>query len=58
MRYEREVAAMKAFLAATPSGTYVLVYNGFGGRMPATYRSLCIDHELPSLLRLWVHEPR
>jgi len=52
-RYARDVAAMEAFLAAAPVGTRVIVYNGFGGRMPPGYESTFADFEQPQVLRLW-----
>lgn len=58
-RFHREVAAVEAFLDQRPAGTYVLIYNGFGGRMPTGYRSIRADYDLPNVLRLWVRsEPR
>jgi hypothetical protein len=31
----------------------VLSYNGFGLRLPANYRTVALDRELPNVLRLW-----
>ena len=56
-RYERDVAATEALFVAAPVGSHVLVYHGFGGRMPATYEPICIDYDLPNVLRLWVKRP-
>lgn len=53
-RFARDVAATEALLSAAPVGTYALVYHGFGGRMPPTYEPICIDYDLPNVLRLWV----
>jgi hypothetical protein len=55
-RYLSEIVAMEDFLQAAPVGTYLLTYNGFGGRMPADYRQLRTARDLPNLLRLWRKE--
>jgi hypothetical protein len=34
-------------------GTYVLVYNGFGGKLPDVYREVKSEHDLPNVMRLW-----
>ncbi|MEO8179597.1 MAG: hypothetical protein ABI895_12260 [Deltaproteobacteria bacterium] len=52
-RYARDLAAMRELLAAARPGTYVLTYNGLGGRLPAGYQTMRIDRELPNVLRLW-----
>jgi SAM-dependent methyltransferase len=52
-RYERDLEAVHELLGAARSGTYVLTYNGLGGRLPAAYQTVRIDRELPSVLRLW-----
>ncbi len=51
-RFARDVAAIQTLLRQAPVGTYVLTYNGFGGRVPASYREVLIDSELPNVLRL------
>lgn len=51
-RYMRDIAAMEELLQQAPLGTYVLTYNGFGGRVPASYDEVCIARDLPNLLRL------
>ena len=43
----------EAVMQRLPRGSYILTYNGFGGRMPKSYEELRIDETLPSLLRLW-----
>jgi len=53
-RFMRDIAATEALLAAAPAGSYVLVYNGFGGRVPPSYEPIRIDYDLPNVLRLWV----
>lgn len=52
-RYARDVARVERLLRRAPVGTYVLTYNGFGGRMPGLYEQIRVDHELPNLLRMW-----
>lgn len=52
-RYERDIAQMEAFFQAAPAGTFVIKYNGFGGRLPPSYEKVLVDYELPSLLRMW-----
>lgn len=52
-RYARDVAATEALLESAPLGTYVLTYNGFGGRIPSMYEQLRVDRTLPNMLRLW-----
>ncbi len=52
-RQARDLAAMDELLARARPGTYVLSYNGFSLRMPASYRTVAIDRELPNVLRLW-----
>jgi O-methyltransferase len=52
-RYARDIAAVEAMLQSAPAGTYLLTYNGFGGRVPHTYERVRIDRDLPSVLCLW-----
>jgi predicted RNA methylase len=52
-RFEREVRRFEALMQMLPRGSYILSYNGFGGRMPTTYVELRVDDSLPSVLRLW-----
>jgi SAM-dependent methyltransferase len=49
----RDVAAVEDLLQRAPIGTCVVTYNGFGGRVPATYQQIRVDEEMPSTLRLW-----
>ncbi len=51
-RYERDIATIDTLLRQAPVGTYVLTYNGFGGKVPASYREVQIDCQLPNVLRL------
>jgi hypothetical protein len=52
-RRVRDVAAVENLLQRAPIGTCVITYNGFGGRIPATYQELRVDDEMPNELRLW-----
>ncbi len=52
-RYERDVSAAEAVLRDAPVGSFVVTYNGFGGRVPWYYREVRVDRELPSVLRMW-----
>jgi len=52
-RYLRDVAAVERLLRDAPAGTFLLTYNGFGGDLPADYREVRVDRELPSVLRMW-----
>jgi len=59
-QHEPAVAIAEALLRRAPRGTCVLTYNGFGGRVPESYRLICIDLAFTGGLRLWrkEHEPR
>ncbi|HEX2730293.1 MAG TPA: hypothetical protein VHM70_01760 [Polyangiaceae bacterium] len=52
-RYRRDVAAVERLLNAVPGGTFVMTYNGFGGRVPAGYELIRVDRELPNVLAMW-----
>jgi hypothetical protein len=52
-RYERDVSAAQAWFEQVPLGTYLITYNGFGGRVPSGYREVQLDREQPNLLRMW-----
>jgi SAM-dependent methyltransferase len=52
-RRARDVAAVEDLLKRAPIGTCVVTYNGFGGRVPATYQQIRVDDEMPNTLRLW-----
>jgi SAM-dependent methyltransferase len=52
-RSRRDIAAVKTLLASSAAGTYVVVYAGFGGCLPAAYRRIRIDRELRHPLCLW-----
>jgi predicted RNA methylase len=55
-RYTHDVAAVEELLRRAPAGSCVVTYNGFGGRVPASYEQIRVDRELPSALRLWRKE--
>jgi SAM-dependent methyltransferase len=52
-RLTRDLQTTHALLARAPAGTYLLTYNGFGGRIPASYRQVRADRDLPNPLCLW-----
>ena len=52
-RFHRDVAAAEDLLEIAPPGTWVLVYNGFGGRMPDAYEPVRTDFDGFYVLRLW-----
>ena len=52
-RHADDVAAAEDLLRRAPVGTWVLTYNGFGGRVPAGYELARVDWELRGVLRLW-----
>ena len=55
-RYARDVTSVQKLLRRARFGTCVLTYNGFGGRVPASYRQIRVDNTLPSELRLYRKE--
>lgn len=55
-RFESDLTALRQLLFRAPPGTYVLTYNGFGGRIPIAYRQLRVDREFSCVLRLWRKE--
>jgi hypothetical protein len=57
-RLTSDLTALRQHLLGAPLGTYLVTYNGFGGRVPATYRALRVDREFSSVLRLWRKEER
>lgn len=52
-RYARDVALVEELLRSAPTGTYLLTYNGFGGRVPRNYREVRADWGLACVLRMW-----
>lgn len=65
-RYADDVAAAEDLLRSVAPGTWIFTYNGFGGRMPASYEMVRVDSTLRGVLRLWrkrpdtarIHSPR
>jgi SAM-dependent methyltransferase len=55
-RYRRDCRAMTALLAASPRGTLLCTYNGFGGTLPPTFRLVRVGQGHPCPLRLWRKE--
>lgn len=52
-RYVECVSAAEALLRRAPVGTYLLTYNGFGGRVPTSYAPIMGERRLPCVLRMW-----
>lgn len=52
-RYVRDIAVTEDLLRRAPVGTYVLTYNGFGGRVPSSYDEIRVARDLPDVLRMW-----
>jgi SAM-dependent methyltransferase len=52
----RDIAVAEQLLRQVPEGTWLLTYNGFGGRVPDGYRPIHDDWKLRSPLRLWRKE--
>lgn len=51
--HKRDIVAVHALLSSAPDGTFLITYNGFGGKVPATYLQLDVIDRLPGTLRLW-----
>lgn len=51
-RHLRDIAAAESFLASVPVGTYVLTYNGFGGKLPGDFHEVRSDSTFRCVLRL------
>jgi len=51
-RWADDIAAAEDLLRSVPAGTWILTYNGFGGRMPAGYELVRVDWKLAGVLRL------
>lgn len=52
-RYKREIAVAERFIEHAPRGTFLVTYNGFGGRVPDSYEQVAIDRDHPYELRMW-----
>ena len=53
-RYRREIAEAEQFFARAPAATLLLTYNGFGGRVPDSYREVAAHRDQP--YELWQKE--
>jgi SAM-dependent methyltransferase len=51
--HRRDIIAVNALLARAPLGTFVITYNGFGGKVPRGYEQIDVATRLPGTLRLW-----
>ncbi|MFO0750215.1 MAG: hypothetical protein U1F43_31785 [Myxococcota bacterium] len=52
--HDRDVAEVEALFAEARPGTVVMLYNGFGGRLPPSYERLRVDEQDPLRpLELW-----
>jgi predicted RNA methylase len=52
-RFIRDVVSTEYLLARAKRGTYAIIYNGFGGRVPRTFRRVRVGAGLPRTLELW-----
>jgi SAM-dependent methyltransferase len=52
-RYERDVALVERWLEESPLGSSFVTYNGFGGRIPASYRMVRSRNVGRHFVRLW-----
>jgi SAM-dependent methyltransferase len=51
-----DIAAAERLLQGAAVGTWLLTYNGFGGRVPNGYRAIRTDSTFRNALRLWRKE--
>jgi predicted RNA methylase len=51
--FHRDVTATEELLRRAARGTYVVTYNGFGGRVPDSYEKIRVDRTLPNMLRMF-----
>jgi hypothetical protein len=52
-RFAHDIAVVEEFFARVSAGTYVIKYNGFGGRLPASYQRVSVALDMPNTLRMW-----
>jgi hypothetical protein len=57
-RYADDITVAEDLLRSVPVGTWILTYNGFGGRMPASYELVRVDWKFGSVWRLALMEKR
>lgn len=55
-RYDSDVRSTERMLGAVPVGTYLITYNGFGGRVPETFGRVRVARDLPNMLEVWRKE--
>ena len=55
-RYQRDIKTVERLFQQARVGTCILIYNGFGGRVPDSYDEVRVDRELPNVLRMWRKE--
>ena len=52
-RFVHDVQTTRDFLANLPTGTLVLTYHGYGGRLPHGFETIRVDRTFSGDLRLW-----
>jgi predicted RNA methylase len=52
-RQQEHIATAERLLRQMPKGTYLVTYNGFGGKVPDSFELLRARHTGASMLRLW-----
>lgn len=57
-RFTRDVWSAKYWLSVARPRTYVVTYNGFGGRLPRSYALQGVVRGLPCPLELWRKQAR
>jgi SAM-dependent methyltransferase len=56
-RYFLDIAIVQGVFRRAPAGAVVLIYNGFGGGMPASYELIRVERRLPCALHMWRKSP-
>jgi hypothetical protein len=52
-RYWRDISAVERMLLRASVGTFLITYNGFGGRVPASYKRVRVNRDFSSVLQMW-----
>jgi SAM-dependent methyltransferase len=52
-RFARDVALVEQWLEEAAAGTSIVLYNGFGGRIPPAYELVCAQPTARCRLQLW-----
>ena len=52
-RFARDTEAVKTMLQRARPGTFLITYNGFGGKIPSNYHEVRVDREQRNVLRMW-----